>query len=175
MESDYTTNSRYITHTIAFWKVGRIHFLSSGVNGLTNERQSYENSALNSSFCAVTADSKSRWPHGRRAYCRGVGRWFVDVPRYQTRRFSRRVRGRRTSWRSAPSRSRPRSPPGPWEWPPGSPQNSGWRTAPAPRKSARIKREREMPTAVNISYSNYVNSLEGFASSIQVSLSTPSA
>ena len=28
-----TTNSRYITHTIAFWKVGRIHFLSSGVKG----------------------------------------------------------------------------------------------------------------------------------------------
>ena len=25
----------YITHTIAFWKVGRIHFLSSGVKGLT--------------------------------------------------------------------------------------------------------------------------------------------
>ena len=24
----------YITHTIAFWKVGRIHFLSSGVKGL---------------------------------------------------------------------------------------------------------------------------------------------
>ena len=35
MKSDYTTNSRYITHTIAFWKVGRIHFLSSGVKGLT--------------------------------------------------------------------------------------------------------------------------------------------
>ena len=34
MKSDYTTNSRYITHTIAFWKVGRIHFLSSGVKGL---------------------------------------------------------------------------------------------------------------------------------------------
>ena len=34
MKSDYTTNSRYITHTIAFWKVGRIHFLSSGVEGL---------------------------------------------------------------------------------------------------------------------------------------------
>ena len=33
MKSDYTTNSRYITHTIAFWKVGRIHFLSSGVKG----------------------------------------------------------------------------------------------------------------------------------------------
>ena len=29
MKSDYTTNSRYITHTIAFWKVGRIHLLSS--------------------------------------------------------------------------------------------------------------------------------------------------
>ena len=37
MKSDYTTNSRYITHTIAFWKVGRIHFLSSGVKGLTNK------------------------------------------------------------------------------------------------------------------------------------------
>ena len=36
MKSDYTTNSRYITHTIAFWKVGRIHFLSSGVKGLTH-------------------------------------------------------------------------------------------------------------------------------------------
>ena len=35
MKSDYTTNSRYITHTITFWKVGRIHFLSSGVKGLT--------------------------------------------------------------------------------------------------------------------------------------------
>ena len=35
MKSDYTTNSRYITHTIAFWKVGRIHFLSSGVKGLS--------------------------------------------------------------------------------------------------------------------------------------------
>ena len=34
MKSDYTTNSCYITHTIAFWKVGRIHFLSSGVKGL---------------------------------------------------------------------------------------------------------------------------------------------
>ena len=34
MKSDYSTNSRYITHTIAFWKVGRIHFLSSGVKGL---------------------------------------------------------------------------------------------------------------------------------------------
>ena len=34
MKSHYTTNSRYITHTIAFWKVGRIHFLSSGVKGL---------------------------------------------------------------------------------------------------------------------------------------------
>ena len=34
MKSDYTTNSRYITHTIAFWKVGRIHFFSSGVKGL---------------------------------------------------------------------------------------------------------------------------------------------
>ena len=34
MKSDYITNSRYITHTIAFWKVGRIHFLSSGVKGL---------------------------------------------------------------------------------------------------------------------------------------------
>ena len=37
MKSDYTTNSRYITHTIAFWKVGRIHFLSSGVKGLKTE------------------------------------------------------------------------------------------------------------------------------------------
>ena len=36
MKSDYTTNSRYITHTIAFWKVGRIHFLSSGVKGLSH-------------------------------------------------------------------------------------------------------------------------------------------
>ena len=35
MKSDYTTNSRYITHTIAFSKVGRIHFLSSGVKGLS--------------------------------------------------------------------------------------------------------------------------------------------
>ena len=35
MKSDYTTNSRYLTHTIAFWKVGRTHFLSSGVKGLT--------------------------------------------------------------------------------------------------------------------------------------------
>ena len=35
MKSDYTTNSRYITYTIAFWKVGRIHFLSSGVKALT--------------------------------------------------------------------------------------------------------------------------------------------
>ena len=34
MKSDYTTNSCYITHAIAFWKVGRIHFLSSGVKGL---------------------------------------------------------------------------------------------------------------------------------------------
>ena len=34
MKSDYTTNSHYITHTIAFWKVGRIHFLRSGVKGL---------------------------------------------------------------------------------------------------------------------------------------------
>ena len=37
MKSDYTTNSCYITHTIALWKVGRIHFLSSGVKGLKNE------------------------------------------------------------------------------------------------------------------------------------------
>ena len=36
MKSDYTTNSRYITHTIAFWKVGRIHFLRSGVKGLSS-------------------------------------------------------------------------------------------------------------------------------------------
>ena len=35
MKNDYTTNSRYITHTIAFWKVGRIHFLISGVKGLS--------------------------------------------------------------------------------------------------------------------------------------------
>ena len=28
--------------------------------------------ALNSSFCAVTADSKLRWPHGKKAYFRGV-------------------------------------------------------------------------------------------------------
>ena len=35
MKDDYTTNSRYITHTIAFWKVGRIHFLSSGVKGFS--------------------------------------------------------------------------------------------------------------------------------------------
>ena len=35
MKGDYTTNSHYITHTIAFWKVGRIHILSSGVEGLT--------------------------------------------------------------------------------------------------------------------------------------------
>ena len=34
MKGDYTTNSYYITHTIAFWKVGRIHLLSSGVKGL---------------------------------------------------------------------------------------------------------------------------------------------
>ena len=32
-ELDFT-NSRYITHTIAFWKVGRIHFLTSGAKGL---------------------------------------------------------------------------------------------------------------------------------------------
>ena len=41
MKSDYTTNSRYITHTIAFWKVGRIHFLSSGVKGLIGQKYSY--------------------------------------------------------------------------------------------------------------------------------------
>ena len=28
--------------------------------------------ALNSSFCAETADSKSRWPHGEKAYLRGI-------------------------------------------------------------------------------------------------------
>ena len=39
MKSDYTTHSRYITHTIAFWKVGRIHFLSSGVKGLIQQSQ----------------------------------------------------------------------------------------------------------------------------------------
>ena len=41
---------------------------------LTFERE-YELSKLplNSSFCAVTADSKSRWLHGRKAYIRGVG------------------------------------------------------------------------------------------------------
>ena len=38
MKSDYTTNSRYITHTVAFWKVGRIHFLSSGVKGLKDNK-----------------------------------------------------------------------------------------------------------------------------------------
>ena len=27
---------------------------------------------LNTSFCSVTADSKSSWPHGRKAYFRGV-------------------------------------------------------------------------------------------------------
>ena len=34
MQGDYTTNSRYNTHTIAFWKVRRIHFLSLGAKGL---------------------------------------------------------------------------------------------------------------------------------------------
>ena len=29
--------------------------------------------ALNSSFCGVTADSKSMWPHGKKVYFRGVG------------------------------------------------------------------------------------------------------
>ena len=35
MKSACSTNSRYITHTIAFWKVARIHFLSSRVKGLS--------------------------------------------------------------------------------------------------------------------------------------------
>ena len=34
MKGDYATNSRYITHAFAFWKVGRKHFLSSGVKEL---------------------------------------------------------------------------------------------------------------------------------------------
>ena len=34
MKGDYTTNSRYITRTIAFWKVGRMYFLSVGVKEL---------------------------------------------------------------------------------------------------------------------------------------------
>ena len=42
MKSDYTTNSCYITHTIAFWKVGRIHFLSSGVKGLSSHLQAIQ-------------------------------------------------------------------------------------------------------------------------------------
>ena len=41
MKSDYTTNSHYITHAIAFWKVGRIHFLSSAVKGLKHSCLQY--------------------------------------------------------------------------------------------------------------------------------------
>ena len=57
MKSDYTTNSRYITHTIAFWKVGRIHFLSSGVKGLIWGHKTLE---FWGSYSAVPYDS---WPH----------------------------------------------------------------------------------------------------------------
>ena len=40
-------------------------------------KASYE-TALNSSFCAVTADWKSGWPCGRKAYFRGV--WYPQIP-----------------------------------------------------------------------------------------------
>ena len=53
--SDYTTNSRYITHTIAFWKVGRIHFLTSGVKGLTR----YISSSAHLTAKATAWNSKS--------------------------------------------------------------------------------------------------------------------
>ena len=56
MKSDYTTNSRYITHTIAFWKVGRIHFLSSGVKGLTLKMKTSYESGLE---CLIL--SSNRW------------------------------------------------------------------------------------------------------------------
>ena len=61
MKSDYTTNSRYITHTIAFWKVGRIHFLSSGVNGLNRPKvNSYAVSRMGVRDCM----DRYGWVHG---------------------------------------------------------------------------------------------------------------
>ena len=43
---------------------------------------------VNSSFCAVTADSKSRWPHGRKASLRGV---VCNGYYYKRQRFGIRV------------------------------------------------------------------------------------
>ena len=45
----------------------------SGPSFDVNEREhELSKLTLNSSLCAVTADSKSKWPHGKKAYFRGV-------------------------------------------------------------------------------------------------------
>ena len=58
-------------------KVSRLSIEFLGKKVLTFNKRKYElrKLPLDSSFCAVTADSKSRWPHGKRAYFRGVSFW----------------------------------------------------------------------------------------------------
>ena len=54
-------------------KVSRLSIEFLGYD-LTFNKREYElwKLPLNSSFCAVTADAKSRWPHGKNVYFRGV-------------------------------------------------------------------------------------------------------
>ena len=58
-------------------KVSRLSIEFLGKKVLTFNKRKYElrKLPLDSSFCAVTADSKSRWLHGKRAYFRGVSFW----------------------------------------------------------------------------------------------------
>ena len=76
VEINFTSsaNSIFLVHNLGcIWKYrGYVLSFLAKLWRLTSVNTNYMKTALNSSFCAVTSVSKSRWPHGKKAYFRGV-------------------------------------------------------------------------------------------------------
>ena len=72
MKNDYTTNSRYLTHTLHFKKVGRTYFSNSGVKGLMIYTPVCEASGLPHNSLHVSSPV-GKLPCGKRTLSRIVG------------------------------------------------------------------------------------------------------